>query len=342
MSEKVSLLLGGKRFQFWEDVKIDLSLDSIDTFSFTTPFLADDKVFREQFRPFTYSSLEIRIDDGPLLTGFILSKSSAVGNKTLSLGGYSRPGLLNDLPVPRDKYPIEFKEQTLSKIAATLGGYYDIDVNFDVSPGAKFSPQVGLEPPQKVLEFLIRLAQKRSLLVGNTLEGKLNFFVPGKSRNNTPLVQGQPPLLSATASYNEQEMFSSVTGLGKSDAGRDPESFTFPIPILKGIDRPFIYTVSDALGAELQSAVKFKAGRLFAGAISITVNVSDWRGANGKIWTPGDFITLQAPDIFFYNETRLMIKNVSLSQQADNDSASMNLIFPGVYSGELPEKMPWD
>ncbi len=341
MSEKISLLINGQRFQFWQNVEFNLSFDSIDKFGFTTPFDADNVKFRENFQPLTYSSVQIRLNDEPILNGIIAPKSCSIASKNLSLGGYSNPGVLNDLPIPIDKFPLEFKNQDLRQIAATAASYYDIPVKFSASPGASFSPLVSPAPGEKILAFLIKLAQKRSLLVSNTQAGELEFFIPGVSQTVTPLIQGEPPLADVSASFNEQQMFSSVTGLGAAEAGRDPESFTIKLLALFGINRPFIYTVSEAKGAELQAAVKFKAGRLFASAIPIKAEVSTWRGINNKIWTPGDFISLRAPNIYFYNETRLMIRNATFSQDAGTETASLDLVFPGVYSGELPQKMPW-
>lgn len=342
MAEELTLLLDGKRFRFWETVSINLALDSIDTFSFSTPFNADNAAFRENFQPFTYKTVEIRINNDPIVKGVLISRDVTLTGKTLSLGGYSLPGILNDLPVPPDKYPIEFKDQDLRQIATQLASYYDVEVEFEGSPGLIFSPAVSPEPGEKILAFLIKLAKKRNFLVSNTVSGKLKFFVPLKSQVVTPLAQGAIPLLDVSITYKEQEMFSSVTGLGASQVGRDPEAFTIPISAIKNVNRPFVYTVSEAEGAELQSAVKFKAGRLFANAIGISTAVSTWRGKNAKIWAPGDFIKLRSPNNFFYNETNLLIRNISLQRTQSEESAALTPVFPGVFSGELPSKMPWE
>lgn len=341
MPEKVILLLDGKRFQFWEDVKITLSLDSIDTFSFTTPFQKNNPAFRENFQPATYKSVQLFLNDEQLLNGQLISRNTDLAGKKLSLGGYSKPGILNDLPVPADKFPLEFKDQDLRSIAAKLLGFYRLSLQFQGTAGPAFTPAVAMEPGQKILEFLISLANNRKLLISNTIEGKLNFFVPGISQVITPLKQGAVPLKNFSVSYDEQKFYSSVTGFGAGDFGRAPESFTVEIPAFKDINRPFIYTVSEAQGAELKSAVELKAGRLLAEAFKITADVHGWRGKNKKVWFPGDFVTIEAPGTFFYRETKLMIRTVNLSQTATEDSVSLELVFPGIYSGQLPEKLPW-
>lgn len=340
MPEKITLLLNNKRFQFWEDIKITLSLDSIDTFSFITPFQKNNPVFRENFQPATYKSVQLFLNDEQLLNGQLISRNIDIAGKKLSLGGYSKPGVLNDLPVPADKFPLEFKNQDLRSIASKLLGYYNISPEFQAAAGPAF-PAAAMEPGQKILEFLISLANKRKLLISNTLEGKLNFFIPGSSQVITSLKQGAVPLKNFSVSYDEQKFYSSVTGFGPSDIGRTPESFTVEIPAFKNVNRPFIYTVSETQGAELKAAVELKAGRLLAEAFKITAEIHGWRGKNKKVWFPGDFVTIEAPGTFFYRETKLMIRTVNFSQTSTDDSVSLELIFPGIYSGQLPEKLPW-
>lgn len=341
MRENVSILIDGKRFEQWESVNLNLSLDSIDTFGIATPFQAYNQEFREQFHPLSYKSLEIRLNDDPILVGVLAPKAATLSEKTASLGGYSRPGLLNDLPVPFDKYPLEFKNQDLQRIAQQLGAIYDVSVSLSTPIGAPFE-RVSPEPTQKILEFLTELAKKRAVLLSNTLNGELRFFNPGSSGTTTPLRQGEIPLLNAKIDIDEQNYFTSVTGLGAAQAGRDPEAFTVPLPALPGVNRPFVYTVSDATGAELEAAVKFKAGRIFANAIKISADVLGWRGADQRVWSPGDFILLWAPNIWLYNETKLRIRTISLSQSASDETASLDLVFPGAYSGQIPTSLPWN
>lgn len=342
MPEKISILINNRRFENWESVNINLSLDSIDTFSLGTSMSPENLDFTRAFEPFKYPSIEALANDELLLTGVIFPKSLGIGDKNISIAGVSTPGILNKLPVPPDKYPLELKKLDLRQIADLMAGYYDIPVVFSGSPGSPFQPAISPEPAESVLEFLVKLAKKRSFLVSNNVKGQLNFFVPGASEAASPLRQGEMPLLNVKCDYDDENMFTSVTGFGASDFGRDPESFTVPLLNLPGTVRPFVYTVSESQGADLQAAVKFKAGRIFANAVKISAEVSGWRGANSKIWLPGDFILLQAPGVYFYNETKLMIRGVALNRTASEETASLELFFPGVYSGELPEKFPWN
>lgn len=342
MSENITLFIDNQRFQFWENIDLTFTLDSIDNFTFTSILETDNLKIVKSLKPLTYAPVKVKLNNETILDGNLNSKSVSIAGKTISFAGYSKPGILSDLTVPFDKFPLEFKEQTLFQIASELASYYNIEVNSPSSVTAAFSPTVSPDPGEKILDFIIKLAKKREFLVSNTIDGKLNFLVPGESKIITSLEQGKIPLLDARVDYNEQEIYSSVTGLGASQFGRAPESFTVKHPALSSINRPFVYTVSEVEGADLEKAVRFKAGRLFAETIPITAEVDSWRGINNKIWQPGDFVTLLADNVFFYKTAKLMIKNVSLHRDATNETASLSLVFPGVYSGELPKKLPWD
>ncbi len=42
-----------------------------------------------------------------------------------------------------------------------------------------------------------------------------------------------------------------------------------------------------------------------------------------------------------YRESELLIRNVHLQQSPDKVSASLDLVLPGAFSGEMPETLPW-
>ena len=171
------------------------------------------------------------------------------------------------------------------------------------------------------------------MLISNDVDGKLIFFTPGNSKIITPLRQGEIPLQNLSFGSDEQQLFDNVTGLGASLLGRKPEAFTVKIPILGGLKRSYVYKVEEATGAELQKAVRLKAGRLLAGAFSVTATVSGWRNHQKNVWKPDDFVEIYAPSVFFQRETKMMIRT--------GQSATLGLIFPEIYSGKLLQQLPW-
>jgi len=342
MSEdEIVIEIEKKRFRFWKNLSLNLTLDSIDNLTLTTVIDHQDTDFKRFFTPASFKEARVLVGEEEILRGYLINRSASLNYKELSFSIVSLPAVLNDLSVPPDRYPLEFKSQSLFAIAQQLASFYDIPVRFSAPAGPVFDPPVGLEPDEKILEFLIKLAQKRNLLVSNNRFGELKFFQPGSSQNSSPLRQGEIPLLDAELEIDEQQLYSSVTGFSSAEAARDPQKFTKKIKALAHLNRNFSYLVSESQGAELQQAVNFKASRLLAGAIKIRAVVASLRGKSGKLWWPGDFISLYTPGIFFYNETKLMIRNVNFSQSERNKNINLDLVFPELYLEKILEKLPW-
>jgi len=338
---EIAILIDGNRFRFWTNSEINLSMDSIDSFSLSAPFEADVSKFRETFKPLSYKPVTVYIGGELVLNGTMMNVSPSVdsNSRVLSIGGYSLPGVLNDCPFPFSEYPIEFNNQNLQQIAKTAAGFFDVGLSFEESPGALFE-KVAAEPGQTVLNFLIGLAQQRGLFTSNTLEGELLFQKSNNERAGDFLKEGEFPYLGASPTYNAQPYYSEITGLSATKSFLDAEKYTINNSLTDSF-RPFVFKEKDVSGADLQESVKAKIGRMFGEAVNITVSVQGWRNNAGEIWTPNKKIKLQSPGAMVYNETDFLIRSVSL-KRGENDTASLNLILPESFSGEIPGTLPWD
>lgn len=338
---EIAILIDGDRFRFWTNSEINLSMDSIDSFSLSAPFEADVQRYRETFKPLSYKPVSVYVGGELVLNGKMMNVSPSIdaNSRVLSIGGYSLPGVLNDCPFPFSEYPIEYNNQNLQQIAKTAADFFDIGVSFDESPGALFE-KVASEPGETVLNFLIGLAQQRGLFTSNTLEGELLFHKASNERASDTLKEGEARYLGASPVYDAQQYYSEITGLSATKSFLDAEKYTINNNLTDSF-RPFVFKEKDVSGADLQEAVKAKIGRMFGKAISITVSVQGWRNNAGEIWAPNKKIKLQSPGAMVYNETDFLIRSVSL-KRGDSDTASLNLILPEAFSGEVPGALPWD
>ena len=218
---------------------------------------------------------------------------------------------------------------------------------FTDNPGAVFE-RVAIKPGQNVLPFLANLASQRGLIVSSTSQGLLEFKAPVMPvLPSATLSQGMAPLLSVTPNINPQRYYSAITGIEPAKIKRkdSPESgskFTVLNALLTGVVRPYNYTVDDTESADMPSAVEGKAARMFASAAAYTATVSSWRTPRGKLWAPGDAVALSAPDAMIYNKYNFMVRRVTFTISKDEETARLELVLPGVFSGELPKAMPWD
>ena len=341
---EVALLIDGTRFRFWSDLRLTRSLDNMDTLEFGAPFEADAPGFRETFRPFSYKPLGVTVGGDPLFTGTLVGIMPDLGNsqKAIGVSGYSRPGVLEDCTAPASAYPVEFNGFDLRGIADALCEPFGVAVVFDGPVGSAFE-RAAVEPGGNVMAFLSDLARQRGLVVSSTPAGELLFqqsVMPGAPV--AALRQGAAPVLSVTPSFSPQQYYSHITGLEAVRVGTEGSQYTVRNPHLAGIVRPMTFSAPDVEGGDITDAVRAKAGRMFGNMAAYTVQVATWRDPQGRLWAPNTTMTLEAPDAMVYSAYEFVLRSVQFSRTGDNESAELDLVLPGSFSGQTPEALPWD
>lgn len=342
--DEVAILIDGQRFRFWDKVRITRALDSMDTVEFGAPFDADAPGFKESFRPFSFKPVAITVGGSPLFTGTMVGVSPVVENsqRVVSVSGYSLPGVLNDCTPPASSFPLEFNDQGLRDIATAIAAPFGLTVLFEADQGAVFE-RVACEPGKKALAFLTELAKQRNLILSSTERGELVFRQSADGgRPVARLQQGSAPLLSVTPFFSPQEYYSHITGIEPVIVGLEGSQFTVKNPRLQGVTRPITFNAPDTLDADVKGAVEAKAGRMFGNMASYSVRVATWRDPNGDLWRPNTSVKLQAPEAMIYNEYEFVIRSVEFSRERAVETATLDLVIPGSFSGKVPESLPWD
>lgn len=342
--DEVSILIDGKRFRFWDKVRITRAIDTMDTVEFGAPFDSEAPGFRDTFRPFSFKTVVITVGGTPLFTGTMVAVSPVLENaqKIISVSGYSLPGVLNDCTSPASSFPLEFDNQGLREIATAMAAPFGISVDFQADQGAVFE-RVASEPGKKVLAFLTELAKQRNLIISSSPRGKLVFLQSSEGGQPVArLQQGAEPVLSVTPFFSPQEYYSHITGIEPVVVGLAGSQFTVKNPRLLGVTRPLTFNSPDTLDADVKSAVEAKAGRMFGNMASYSVRVATWRDPSGKLWEPNTAIKLQAPDAMIYKEYEFIIRSIEFSRDRATETATLNLVIPGSFSGKVPEALPWD
>lgn len=348
--DEVSVLIGGKEFRAWATVAIHQQMDSFSVVEFTAPFESDRREFRDIFRPFSFHPLEVRVDGETVITGTQVGISPAEdpNSSAVAVTGYSLPGVLADCSGPETYLPLEFKEQGLKVISRALAYPFGIEVQFDAEEGAVFE-KAKIEPGTAPFGFLADLARQRNAVLSSTPAGKL--WCLHSTKTGSPVARlraGEQPVGAVSASFSPQAYFSELTGFvdarkgTKKKPAREGSRYTVKNPWLSNALRPSAFKLADTPPADAPAAVRAKMGRMFANACSFTVPVATWNDPSGKRWTPNTTVTLLAPNAMVYRETEMLIRAVSLRQDKENTAATLELVLPGAFSGELPEVLPWD
>jgi prophage tail gpP-like protein len=257
---------------------------------------------------------------------------------------YSTAFWLTEICAPPELLPLEFNGVDLKQIATRLAGSaLGLTVNIDGKPGAKFL-RVKCEPDGELHSFLADLALQRGFVVTDTASGDLAFRSEGATGSPVARLEGQP-LGKVSAQFQPGRWFSHVTGRACKRSGQQHGSkFTERNALYRSsIPRHHCASTGDTGSADVPRAAKAMVGRMVASSATYTVeDLPSWRDPSGKLWTPNSTITITAPGAMIYAETELLIRAVKFKQNAERESATLELVLPGSFGGKLPQRLPWD
>jgi len=371
---KTGLVISGEKFEHFDTIEFTKSIDTFSTLSFTAPFEPDRKEFRKRFRPFSYSSVNGLIDDKVRFTGEMLTPEPSVDPESASVAVscYSLPAVLGDCCPPGVAFPLEFSGMTLQQIAQTICNYFGITAKYDATVsvdesahaftkakihrgprggrgkrGNKFA-RCALEPGDQAHEFLVKLAQQIGLVMSDDEVGNLVFRDSDATLGDpvARLAEGEQPLVSVKANFRPQEYFSEITAFVPERLRKKGMHHSEFNPFTRGtqIRRPHCFKL-DSLQtpADAPAACWAKMGRMLGSCASWTIDgLPTWRGPSGDLWTPNTTILVKAPHAWIFDDYEFLIRDVTLHQDKDVFTASLNVVMPGAFSGAMPESLPWD
>ena len=343
---RFSLEIDGAPLVGWTSVEIAQAVDACSSATFTAPFDPNDARQRDLFRPFSGREVVVKADGVALFRGVAMRHTPRgdASSTEVTVSCYSRAGVWEDCTAPADLRPLEFNGQTLDKIAKRLGAPFGLAPVFDSPPGAKFD-KVKIEPDATILSFLADLAKQRDLVIGDNAAGDPVFRRTAESGAPVFTVnEGDVrPLVSVTSSTDGQALYSEVTGIAAAKHGRPGSSFTARPPFTVKGPRPLTITLQDTDPADVPAATRARIGRDIAAAATYQLEgIPTLLDASGVLFSPGTFVRLTYPRRMIYRSTLFLVRAVTLRIGPDAKTTDLEVTLPGVFSGTLPEVVPWE
>lgn len=347
-NDDVTVVIDGLEFRYWSEVEIIRSLDAVSTVELVAPWDPKRHDLREVFRPFKFKPMEVRLGDSALFTGTVVAvePNSTAESSTVTLAGYSKPGVLSDCYMPASAAPFEFNKQGFRNILAAITKPFGIDFEVVGDVGAVFD-KVALDVDKQPLEFLVELAKQRGFVLSSTNLGQLLCWRSVTTGNPVAKLTNRPAG-TVKASFNSQDYFSEVTGFApakrrKKGEGLGGSRYTGKNPWLTNALRPFSFKLEDTEKGDVPSAVNARLGRMFANMAAFDVDeLPTWRDPQGNLYEPNTTVLLECPEVMIYEAFEFLIRHVAYRASADKLSCSLNIVMPGAFSGEMPENLPWD
>lgn len=352
--DDVAIAIDARTWAFWDELEVHQSIDDFATAGFSAPFEPERLAFRSTFRPFSFKPVAITIGGAPVFTGTMVDVTPRLeaGRRSADISAYSKPGVLADCNVPVSLVPFEANGLTLRQIATRMVEPFGIAVAVTMAEGSKFK-RVNTKKKkldhrgdlnEKVKDFLAELARQHGAVLSSTPAGSLLIHQSVKAGNPVArLEEGKPPLVSVVPTFSPQSYYSEITGFTTAKRGRIGTKYTQRNERLSGgALRSMSFQLDDIEKGDAPAAVRAKVGRMFANMVSYVLNVPTWRDPSGKLWTPNTTLTVTAPSAMIYQQTELLIRDVYLKQSAGEQTASLGVVLPGAFSGEQPDRMPWE
>lgn len=337
-----SITVRGLDIGTFDDFEIAMSSDAISKASFVVP---NEKETRDIFVPLYYPMTTISANKKRLATG--RCGSPGIDNsgdmKTLAIPFFGLPGILEHSGPPIDSFPLEYKDQSLQQIASDLCWKHGIETQFPDGAGARFK-RLDFQPGQSTLGFLSDLAKQRSLVISDDENGALLFHVGASAGNPVgSYSKGSFPCIGVSVDFNDDQYYSSVTGYtsGRTSSDYKGKGYSIKNNYMTDVIRPYVERFEKVEPGELATAVNSIAGRMFSGVVSVTIELATWFDDSGDAFGPRKTIMIQSEEDYIPEPFEFEIATAVLAKKNDAMTATLNCVLPGVFSGEIPERMPW-
>lgn len=355
----MKLLISGKECNFFTNGSITLKLDSIaSTFEFSARFSAQNKEHQEMFKPLQYKDVEIfNSKDRLIFTGTILNHSfkSNQGRELVVISGYSKSGILEDVTIPLNAYPLENNNSSFLDIAKRLCGLFGIGVvvseqSKSISESTVNTNQKNIkekstfesikaransifgrtsaEPTETIKDYLSKLAGQKNIILSHNEKGEVLIFQP--SYNQKPryfFTKGNS--LSMSADFNGQALHSEISVIRQPSDDNEGVSTTDKItnPLVAKY-RPTTKILSSGGDTETKDSAN---NELAYELKSINVGV-ELQGLFDEIY-PGEIVNVHNHYIYCYAYNRFMVDTVTLKFDEKEERTTLGLVVPETFNG---------
>lgn len=343
ISDKIEIMIDNRPLLQYDDLEISKSIDAISKASFVVP---NEQRFRDIFKPFVFSKVIIKIYGKKVFSGFCstVQPSNDFDTKEIFVACNSRAGIVESAYLPLSAFPKEYIETTIDTIIEDICRVLNIGFKFMGYVGAPFE-RVDLQPGQDVFSFITDLARQRGFLITDDEEGDLVIYNTSINKKIFARYEkGGHPCEDISMNINFEQYYSSITGFvpDSAEKGKNGGLFEVKNPFNAGINKPYVEELRDIDASEIEPAVKHLAGRMLGEICNANVLLSTLKNANNELVEPYKLIVLKSPEDYIKNFYTFLIADVTYQKSSSTGlTASLKCVLPAMYTGEIPEVLPW-
>jgi prophage tail gpP-like protein len=325
--ERVSVSAGGRSYTGFESVSISISAEEAVR---TATLEGSD--FGGTFPLLPGTEVTVKANGTLILTGYVRDCApSHDGTKwSASISLVSKSVDAVECSIVHPKGWAEKKSLTeLAKEFDTQGVGIEASESFPVEPNHFVNPGASL------FDEIEPLARAQSAFIYDTPEGKLRIAKKPRGRHAGGLKLGVN-IIAASAKLTENGRHSPVIVRGQSTSGSGKAALQLEARVAdSGVKRQrpkIIIDEAETTSGRLKSRAERQVKRAAGYSREANVEVSGWRDQSGRIWEP--HFTVRLDDKRIYIGQDMVIKSVTLTQDASGTRASLSLADPRAMNGE--------
>lgn len=313
--------IDGEVFEGFTGVTIDLNLDTIaDGFSLVIGYqsLSDYAPILKRFK---YQEIVIKYQNIPVLTGniIIIEISSGENANTITLSGYSTPGILQDVNMSPTEWPRQFLNMSFKQIAEKLCTPLGIDIVISSSASDQANvlyKEVEIGITEMIGSFLNNLAQDRSIILSSTGDGELFFDRIESGRDESFNVKKPSnPVTKNYIKFDGSALYKNAFLVRSGSESKAPKNSTFSFPISDSNRTIVIIQEEDSEQNEskkIENIVK----KSLAKAQEYRGSMIGWLNNNNGIVKPGQIFSVVDPSLQILENERHIVRSVKLTSSA--------------------------
>lgn len=280
---------------------------------------------------FDFPRCEILKDDLPILTGTILipELKSSAKPELARISGYSVAGVLEDVEIPTDLYPLQSDNLSLEEVAEKYTNPFDVNLaytqNIETDMKAKYT-KITADEGQNIKSFLNELASQKGIILTHNELGSLVFtrLEVDKLTPAAQFVDGSEGIKNMSLAINGQALHSKIVVIRQAST-KNPDAGQ------SEIDNPYcnIYRPKTII---LNTADVFDTGKAARKALSdelvnikLTINTTEFV-------KPGNIISVKSDNLRIKKFTDFFVEECVITGNKVDENYTLSCVLKDVYS----------
>lgn len=330
-----------RRIQNFNEFSLALNFDSTcDTFGFM--WLFDEKNYdhKELLCLSHFHPCDVYYNNELIIAGIITNNhfGNAPTAEMVQIGGWSRPGVLENSCVPIGNYPLQTTGLSILQVAKKLCDPYNVKIIVDPSVASKMNSTVtddNIQPTDTIKSYLQKITEVKRIIMSHTPKGEL-LFTEAKTNAEPVIVfnndQGSYPGTKFSLDFKGEEMHRFITVVQQgTESGSNGGQHTIRNPyVINTYVKDKTVTSSSGIADDVRHAARQELSKELQN-ITLNVDISGWR-VGDKIIKPGDLITVYDEKLYIYKKVNWFVKSANYTANSSGVQCTLVCVLPDVFT----------